>query len=156
MYKEYRDLSRTDAVKSMYQDMAARHRARFRSIHVRSLFPLEVLVGSNDGFTDPPSRRDQEGRRHSPPLHQATHHSQPQVPSPSQDSQGPLDLRRQASIHHLSGILVSKLGQGATDRSTYSFIVSRLVNAMLFPLQHPCDPIRVSKRDTTPLSCCNL
>ncbi|KAH6908765.1 60S ribosomal protein L20, partial [Coprinopsis sp. MPI-PUGE-AT-0042] len=34
MYKEYRDLSRTDAVKSMYQDMAARHRARFRSIHI--------------------------------------------------------------------------------------------------------------------------
>ena len=41
MYKEYRDLSRTDAVKSMYQDMAARHRARFRSIHVR----LGVLKG---------------------------------------------------------------------------------------------------------------
>lgn len=35
MYKEYRELSRADAVKSMYQDMAARHRARFRSIHVR-------------------------------------------------------------------------------------------------------------------------
>lgn len=34
MYKEYRELSRADAVKSMYQDMAARHRARFRSIHV--------------------------------------------------------------------------------------------------------------------------
>lgn len=27
-------MSRTDAVESMYQDMAARHRARFRSIHV--------------------------------------------------------------------------------------------------------------------------
>ena len=35
MYKEFRELSRTDAVKSLYQDMAARHRARFRSIHVR-------------------------------------------------------------------------------------------------------------------------
>ena len=35
MYKEYRELSRADAVKSLYQDMAARHRARFRSIHVR-------------------------------------------------------------------------------------------------------------------------
>ena len=34
MYKEYREMSRTDAVESMYQDMAARHRARFRSIHV--------------------------------------------------------------------------------------------------------------------------
>jgi large subunit ribosomal protein L18Ae len=36
MYKEYRDMSRTDAVESMYQDMAARHRSRFRQIHVRS------------------------------------------------------------------------------------------------------------------------
>lgn len=34
MYKEFRELSRADAVKSLYQDMAARHRARFRSIHV--------------------------------------------------------------------------------------------------------------------------
>jgi large subunit ribosomal protein L18Ae len=36
MYKEFRELSRADAVKSLYQDMAARHRARFRSIHVCS------------------------------------------------------------------------------------------------------------------------
>lgn len=35
MYKEYRELSRTDAIESLYSDMAARHRARFRSIHVR-------------------------------------------------------------------------------------------------------------------------
>jgi ribosomal protein L20A (L18A) len=34
MYKEFRELSRTDAVKKLYLDMAARHRARFRSIHV--------------------------------------------------------------------------------------------------------------------------
>ncbi|KAJ3386837.1 60S ribosomal protein L20 [Lobulomyces angularis] len=34
MYKEYRDLTRTDAVESCYQDMAARHRARSRSIHI--------------------------------------------------------------------------------------------------------------------------
>jgi Ribosomal proteins 50S-L18Ae/60S-L20/60S-L18A len=37
MYKEFRELSRADAVKSLYQDMAARHRARFRSIHVRGI-----------------------------------------------------------------------------------------------------------------------
>jgi ribosomal protein L20A (L18A) len=36
MYKEFRELTRADAVKSLYQDMAARHRARFRSIHVRT------------------------------------------------------------------------------------------------------------------------
>ncbi len=34
MYKEYRELSRTAAVEALYSDMAARHRARFRSIHV--------------------------------------------------------------------------------------------------------------------------
>lgn len=34
MYKEYREMSRTDAVEALYSDMAARHRARFRSIHV--------------------------------------------------------------------------------------------------------------------------
>lgn len=34
MYREYREMSRTDAVETLYSDMAARHRARFRSIHV--------------------------------------------------------------------------------------------------------------------------
>jgi len=41
MYKEYRELSRADAVKSLYQDMAARHRARFRSIHVLRVVEIE-------------------------------------------------------------------------------------------------------------------
>ena len=44
MYKEFRDLSRADAVKSLYQDMAARHRARFRSIHVRTLALLLIFA----------------------------------------------------------------------------------------------------------------
>ncbi|OLY79432.1 60S ribosomal protein L20-B [Smittium mucronatum] len=34
MYKEYRDCSRAAAVESCYQDLAARHRARFRSIQI--------------------------------------------------------------------------------------------------------------------------
>ncbi|CAG8443845.1 10852_t:CDS:2 [Ambispora leptoticha] len=34
MYKEYRELTRTDAVEACYQDMAARHRARFSSIQI--------------------------------------------------------------------------------------------------------------------------
>jgi large subunit ribosomal protein L18Ae len=41
MYKEYRELSRTDAIESLYSDMAARHRARFRSIHVLRVVELE-------------------------------------------------------------------------------------------------------------------
>ncbi|PVU99176.1 hypothetical protein BB559_000938 [Furculomyces boomerangus] len=34
MYKEYRECSRSEAVEACYQDLAARHRARFRSIHI--------------------------------------------------------------------------------------------------------------------------
>lgn len=34
MYKEYRELSRADAVVSCYQDLASQHRARFASIHI--------------------------------------------------------------------------------------------------------------------------
>jgi large subunit ribosomal protein L18Ae len=45
MYKEYREMSRTDAVHALYQDMAARHRARFRSIHVGSLSLKPAAAG---------------------------------------------------------------------------------------------------------------
>jgi large subunit ribosomal protein L18Ae len=41
MYKEYREMSRADAVESLYSDMAARHRARFRSIHILRVVELE-------------------------------------------------------------------------------------------------------------------
>ncbi|RKF72250.1 60S ribosomal protein L20-B [Golovinomyces cichoracearum] len=41
MYKEYRGMSRTDAVEALYQDMAARHRSRFRSIHILKVVELE-------------------------------------------------------------------------------------------------------------------
>ncbi|KUI70943.1 60S ribosomal protein L20-B [Cytospora mali] len=41
MYKEYREMSRTEAVEALYQDMAARHRARFRSIHILRVVELE-------------------------------------------------------------------------------------------------------------------
>ena len=44
MYKEYRNVSRTAAVESLYQDMAARHRARFRSIHVPFNPSLSLLI----------------------------------------------------------------------------------------------------------------
>lgn len=46
MYKEYRELSRADAVHACYQDMAARHRARFRSVQVRPRFALPLLLAS--------------------------------------------------------------------------------------------------------------
>jgi len=41
MYKEYRTLSRTTAIEALYLDMAARHRARFRSIHVLKVVEIE-------------------------------------------------------------------------------------------------------------------
>ncbi len=41
MYKEYREMSRVEAVQALYQDMAARHRARFRSIQVLKVVELE-------------------------------------------------------------------------------------------------------------------
>ncbi|KAI5785894.1 ribosomal L18ae/LX protein domain-containing protein [Geopyxis carbonaria] len=41
MYKEYREMSRTDAVDTLYQDMAARHRSRFRSIHILKVVEVE-------------------------------------------------------------------------------------------------------------------
>ncbi|KZV59840.1 60S ribosomal protein L18A [Peniophora sp. CONT] len=41
MYKEFRELSRATAVKALYQDMAARHRARFRSIQILRVVEIE-------------------------------------------------------------------------------------------------------------------
>jgi len=41
MYKEYRETSRTDAVQALYQDMASRHRARFRSVHILKVIEVE-------------------------------------------------------------------------------------------------------------------
>ncbi|EAS33907.3 60S ribosomal protein L20 [Coccidioides immitis RS] len=41
MYKEFREMSRTDAVESLYQDMAARHRARFSSIHIIKVVEID-------------------------------------------------------------------------------------------------------------------
>ena len=41
MYKEFRELTRSDAISSLYQDMAARHRARFRSIQVIRLAEIK-------------------------------------------------------------------------------------------------------------------
>lgn len=41
MYKEFRELSRADAVHACYQDLASRHRARFRSIQVLRVAQIE-------------------------------------------------------------------------------------------------------------------
>ncbi|KAL1954598.1 hypothetical protein VTO42DRAFT_893 [Malbranchea cinnamomea] len=41
MYKEFRELTRTAAVEALYQDMAARHRARFGSIHILKVVEIE-------------------------------------------------------------------------------------------------------------------
>ncbi|KAF3048957.1 60S ribosomal protein L20 [Didymella keratinophila] len=41
MYKEYREMSRVAAVDALYQDMAARHRSRFRSVQILKVVELE-------------------------------------------------------------------------------------------------------------------
>ncbi|KAI9660803.1 MAG: 60S ribosomal protein L20 [Alyxoria varia] len=41
MYKEFREMSRTDAVATLYQEMAARHRARFRTISILKVVEVE-------------------------------------------------------------------------------------------------------------------
>lgn len=68
-------MSRTDAVEALYQDMAARHRSRFRSVHVRlidtRIHQLQILTYSK---TDPQGRRAREDRRRQAPIHQATPH----------------------------------------------------------------------------------
>merc|ERR1719473_1665491 len=44
MYKEFRALSRAEAVEQMYQDMAARHRARFGSIHILKVAEIDNVA----------------------------------------------------------------------------------------------------------------
>lgn len=41
MYKEFREMSRVEAIKALYQDMAAQHRARFRSIQIIKVSELK-------------------------------------------------------------------------------------------------------------------
>ncbi|ETN45356.1 uncharacterized protein HMPREF1541_09187 [Cyphellophora europaea CBS 101466] len=43
MYKEYREMTRADAVEALYKDMAARHRARFRTIHILKVVEVTDL-----------------------------------------------------------------------------------------------------------------
>jgi ribosomal protein L20A (L18A) len=104
MYKEYRELSRTDAVEALYSDMAARHRARFRSIHVRSCRGCtssasdRLLIAK---LTGSPRRRDREERGRQAPLHPPADHQGPEVPSPPPHQQGQhqQDLQRQATLY---------------------------------------------------------
>ncbi|KAK9894798.1 60S ribosomal protein L20A [Cystobasidium minutum MCA 4210] len=44
MYKEFRELSRADAVEACYQDMAARHRARFRSVQILQVAEISKVA----------------------------------------------------------------------------------------------------------------
>ncbi|MBE3045091.1 hypothetical protein IMZ48_21565 [Candidatus Bathyarchaeota archaeon] len=113
MYKEYREMSRTDAAKSLYSDMAARHRARFRSIHVRC--PPLRRTPERPRWTltpaaDSPRRRDREDRGHQEAVHQAARHQGPQVPPPPPRPEDPHqeDLQRHPSFHfRLRGLIVN-------------------------------------------------
>jgi large subunit ribosomal protein L18Ae len=50
MYKEYREMSRVAAVDALYQDMAARHRSRFRQVHVRQPLPSLLAASASNSF----------------------------------------------------------------------------------------------------------
>ena len=63
MYKEYREMSRTEAVDALYQDMAARHRARFRSIHVRQSIAHRLHNQRTDIHWDHRFSRSSRSRR---------------------------------------------------------------------------------------------
>ena len=72
MYKEYREMSRVAAAEALYSDMAARHRARFGSIHVRAvwfLYPMPSGSSTDTTAADPSHRRDREDRDRPPTLH---------------------------------------------------------------------------------------
>lgn len=71
MYKEYREMSRTEAVEALYQDMAARHRSRFRSIHVRNPESHQKSLTHNQIIADSQGCRDREERRYQASLYQA-------------------------------------------------------------------------------------
>ena len=85
MYKEYREMSRTEAVDALYQDMAARHRARFRSIHVRweKLTPFahgcQILIN----LLDPAGGGSPEDGRCEATIHEAITDEEPEVPTSS-------------------------------------------------------------------------
>jgi hypothetical protein len=102
MYKEYREMSRTDAVESLYQDLASRHRARFRSIHVctRSLESFGP-TGMLKKHLDSPRRRDREDRGHQETLHQAAPHQEARLPPAAPRRQGchEEDLQRDTAVH---------------------------------------------------------
>lgn len=83
MYKEFRELTRADAVEALYQDMAARHRARFGSIHVSSPHQDKLYVDVADNRTDHSRRRDRRQGEDPSSLHPTTRHQGPQVPSAS-------------------------------------------------------------------------
>ena len=101
MYKEFRELSRADAVKSLYQDMAARHRARFRSIHVRLTFRLYAGILTNDllMLSDPSGCRDRKERGCPSPIHQATAYPASPLPSPSSCTEESQYFRRSPAEH---------------------------------------------------------
>lgn len=100
MYKEYRELSRTDAVESLYSDMAARHRARFRSIHVRRTHMALPCPQLTPG-PDPPRRRAREDRGCQATLHPPAHSEGSELPSPPPNHQGEHQegVQREATIH---------------------------------------------------------
>lgn len=110
MYKEYRELSRAEAVRSLYQDMAARHRARFRSIQVRLLCPIGdwtnrtlTLLSS----VDHPRAGNQDGWGCQAPLYSPTLAARAALPTATPRHLPQVDICRKPTVHLLSCFLGS-------------------------------------------------
>lgn len=110
MYKEYRELSRVDAVEALYQDMAARHRARFRSIHILRVVEIEKTADIKRPYIKFVLASSAHGLRETRLLTacplassrlflQAASCPWPQVPPSPQDHPRPGCLRRQPPGH---------------------------------------------------------
>lgn len=107
MYREYRELSRADAVKALYQDMAARHRARFRSIQVRytggRTNRMLILLSS----VDPPRAGNREGRECQASLYSPTFGAHAALPTAASRHLSQVDICRKPTVDLLSYFLVS-------------------------------------------------
>ena len=112
MYKEYRELSRADAVRALYQDMAARHRARFRSIQVRPPYLIGDLTNrmlSILSFVDYPRAGNQDGRGCQAPLHSPTLATRAALPTAAPRHLPQVDICRKPTVDLLGSCFLGSI-----------------------------------------------
>jgi len=98
-------MSRTAVIESMYADMAARHRARFRSIHVRSASDSWMKLMT----ADPQAGRAGEDGGPAAAVHQAARVQEPQVPAAA--SRAERHQEEDVHVQPPGNVLLSALGR---------------------------------------------